>query len=510
MGGPDQTAADRGGSFAHRVSGTRKLIGLIVGLAAFAAMLLLPPPAAMPEQAWRTAAIGILMAIFWVSEAIPIPATALIPLVCFPLLGVQAVKAAAGPYANPLIFLFMGGFIIALAMERWNLHQRIALTLLAIVGTRQDRLIAGFMIAAAGLSMWVSNTATTVMMLPIALSVIRLFEIDPDRHAAFPVALLLSVAYAASIGGMGTLIGTPPNALLAGFMLETYGVNVGFGRWMIVGLPLVLVMLALTWLLMTRVAHKVPRTEIEGARGLIAGRLAVLGPMSRPEKIVAAVFVLTALAWIFRPLLARALPGVMLDDSVIAIAAALALFLIPLEPGKGVFVMNWEWAKRLPWGVLLLFGGGLSLASAVAETGLAEWIGQSLAGLAAWPTVALVLAVVTVIIFLTELTSNTATTAAFLPVLAALAVSIGQNPFLLVVPAALAASCAFMMPVATPPNAIVYGSGHVTIAEMVNAGFRLNLVGMVVITGLAYTVLLWAFGVQVDAVPDWATAGRAQ
>lgn len=444
------------------------------------------------------------------------PATALMPLAAFPFLGIAPIQTVAAPYANPLIFLFLGGFMIALAMERWNLHRRIALKVLKAAGNRADRLIAGFMAATAGLSMWVSNTATTVMMLPIALSVVRLLlpasaeDVDAGKAPVdpFPVALLLGIAYGASIGGLGTLIGTPPNALLAGFMLESYDIHVGFAQWMMAGLPLAAVMLVLTWWLLTRFAFPVGGRRIGVAAAVIDAELAALGPASRGEKLVGFVFLATGGAWILRPLIAKQLPGVYLHDAAIAMTSALALFLIPVEFRRGVFLINWAWARKLPWGVLILFGGGLSLASAIAESGLAAWIGDALSVFGAWPVIALVAAVTVVIIFLTELTSNTATTAAFLPVVAALAVSVGENPFLLVVPAALAASCAFMMPVATPPNAIVFGSGLVTIPQMVRAGFLLNICGIVVITALAYSLLLAVFGVDLGVLPDWAAKGR--
>ncbi|CAN5877457.1 DASS family sodium-coupled anion symporter [soil metagenome] len=484
-------------------------LGLLLGPLLLLAVLLLPPPEGMEALAWRTAGVGLLMATWWVSEAIPIPATSLLPLVLFPLLGVATIDAAASPYANPLIFLFMGGFMLALAMQRWNLHRRIALRIIAALGTRPVSLVAGFMAASAFLSMWVSNTATTLMMLPIGLSVIELVirrSDRPDRHPGesnFGVALMLGIAYACSIGGLGTLIGTPPNALLAGFVREAYGIEIGFAQWMMVGVPLVVVALPLTWLLLTRLLYPIRMAEIPGGSEIIARERQSLGSPSRAEKIVAVVFTLTAAAWIFRPLLEAR--GLVLSDAGIAIAGALALFLIPLDLRRGEFVLNWEWAQRLPWGVLILFGGGLSLASAISRTGLAGWIGEEIAGFGALPLVVVMLAVTTVIVFLTELTSNTATAAAFLPVVSSVAIGLGENPLLLAIPAALAASCAFMMPVATPPNAIVYGSGYLTIPQMARAGVVLNLLLIVLITALAYTLVLVAFGVTPGVLPPWAT-----
>lgn len=492
-------------------TGLRQRIGLWLGPIALIALLVLPAPEGMSAEAWKTTAVGVLMAVWWVSEAIPIPATALVPLVLFAPLGIAPIGAAASPYANPIIFLFLGGFVIALAMERSNLHRRIALAVVRMMGVKPASLVLGFMVATAFLSMWVSNTATSVMMLPIALSVVHLVRPDAEYGEGKPVDfnfalnLMLGVAYAASIGGLATLIGTPPNALLAGFMLETYGVEIGFAQWMMVGVPLVVVSLPLCWLVLTRVVYPIQIREIPGGRQTIEREYRALGFISSAEKRVAAVFVATALLWVFRPVLEGAVPG--LNDTGIAIAAAVALFLIPA--GSGGALMDWPTAEKLPWGVLLLFGGGLALADAVQQTGLAEWIGTRVGSLGL-PALAMVVVVTVVIIFLTELTSNTATAAAFLPLVASVAVGMGENPFLLAVPAALAASCAFMLPVATPPNAIVYGSGYVTVPQMAKAGLGLNLLFIGLIAVVTYTLVIFAFGVDAGVVPEWAlTAGRA-
>ncbi|MCB4823485.1 SLC13 family permease [Roseicella aerolata] len=479
-------------------------LGLLLGLGLFAAMLLLPPPEGMSPVAWRVAAVAVLMASWWVTEAIPIPATGLLPLILFPLLGIANIGQASAPYADPLIFLFLGGFLVALALERWNLHRRIALRTVALVGTRPPALVGGFMLATAFLSMWVSNTATAVMMLPIGLSVIALLEDgarqDGDgqdgqaKAGGFATALLLGIAYAASIGGLGTLIGTPPNALLAGFMSRTYGVEIGFAQWMVIGVPLVVLLLSCTWLLLTRLVFALPRGDLGGASALLHAELGRLGPMSGPEKRVAVVFAAMAALWVVRPLLGDLVPGI--NDTGIAIAAALALFILPAGRGQGgAALLGWDAARRLPWGVLLLFGGGLSLAAAITRSGLAEWIGAALGGFGVLPVLIVVLVVTAAIVFLTELTSNTATAAAFLPLVASLAPALGADPFLLTIPTALAASCAFMMPVATPPNAIVYGSGHLTIAQMARAGFWLNLLSIAVIVGLAWLAVGRLFAV---------------
>ena len=455
-------------------------------------MLLAPAPGALSPGGWHAAALALLMAVWWVTEAVPIAATALLPLVFLPLLGIADIDDAAAPYANPVIFLFMGGFLIAAALQRCGLHRRIALTIVRVGGTSATRLVGSFMAATAFISMWVSNTATVAMLLPMALAVIELVEEhgqaengDAGNTGELGVALLLGLAYAANIGGLGTLIGTPPNALLAGFMAESYGRTIGFVEWMLLGVPLVVVALPLAWLLLTRVLHPLHGIGIAGGRRAIAAESRALGALSRGEWTVGVVTALTAAAWLGRPLLASAVPQ--LSDAGIAIAGALLLFLLPVN-ARGDRALTWQNAEQLPWGVLVLFGGGLSLAHAIQVTGLAEWIGQALAGAASWPALLMLVLVTTVVCFLTELTSNTATAAALLPVVAALALAIGVDPLRLAVPTALAASCAFMMPVATPPNAIVYGSGRLTMPQMIRAGVWLNLLMIVLIT--AATLLL--------------------
>jgi len=477
--------------------------GLLVGPLILVAGALIPAPEGLSLAAWRTAAIGLWMAVWWMTEAIPIAVTSLLPLVLFPVLGILSIREAAAPFANPLIFLFLGGFLLALAMERWGLHRRLSLNVIRLMGTRPTRIIAGFMVASAFLSMWISNTATTMMMMPIGLAVIGLVgDREAPGNGNFAVALMLGIAYACSIGGVGTLIGTPTNAVLAAFMDETYGIELSFARWMAVALPLVVVGLAVAYWALTRWVYPIRLREIPGGHAFIHSELRQLGRMTRPEKTVTLVFLLTALLWITRPLFAGLVPGI--SDAGIALMGALLLFLLPSGKSGGDFVLNWNWARRLPWGVLLLFGGGLSLASAVTHTGLSTWIGVSMHGLKGWPVLLIVLLVVLVIIVLTELTSNTATAAAFLPVLAPIAAGIGQNPLLLLVPATLAASCAFMLPVATPPNAIVYGSTYVSIKQMARAGIVLNLLFILLVTALAFTVLPSALDVTLGIVPDWS------
>ncbi|NYH78968.1 sodium-dependent dicarboxylate transporter 2/3/5 [Actinopolyspora biskrensis] len=492
----------------------RAWIGRFLGpVLAVAVYFLLPGGEDGVTHAGRgVAAVGVLMAVWWVTEALPLAATALLPIVLFPLLGVGDVEEATSPYANDIVFLFMGGFMLALAMQRWGLHRRIALRTVLAVGTRPVRIVGGFMLATAFLSMWVSNTATTVVMLPIGMSVLTLvFERlrgDSDEETVehvmrdredtgagrFAVCLMLAIAYAASIGSLATLIGTPPNLFMAGFLSETYGIQIGFGQWMLFGLPLAAVLLLIAWVLLTRVIYPTSITDIPGGRELFKGELAKLGPMNRGERVVLVVFTLTALLWILREPLSNLLPGLNLSDAGIAIAAALVLFAIPVRAGEGIFTLDWSAAAKLPWGVLLLFGGGLSLASAVGSSGLDTFIGNKVGTLGGVPVLLLIVVAVAAVIFLTEMTSNTATAATFLPILAGVALGLDMDLLLLVVPAAVAASCAFMLPVATPPNAIVFGSGYVTIPQMVKAGWWLNLTALVLIPAALYGLGSWALG----------------
>ena len=464
-----------------------QVIGLILGAAFLLVTLILPAPGSMGAEAWAALGLMLLIATWWSTEAIPIPATALLPIVLVPALGLGTIGQATAPYANPIIFLFLGGFTLGLAMQRWNLHRRIALLTLKAMGDQPRRQIAGFMLATAFLSMWVSNTATAIMMLPIGLSVVAMMDnTNPEGVRKYATALLLAIAYSASIGGIATLIGTPPNALLAAYLSEDQGISVGFAQWMVLGVPVTLVMLVLTWWWLTRRDFGIGRASDSGQ--MIRDELAQLGAMSRGERLVAVVFVITATAWIFRPLLSASLMP-WLSDTGIAIAAAIAMFLIPVDTRERTFVLNWDSANKLPWGVLLLFGGGLAMAGVISSSGLAEWIAGSLGVAGALPTIVMMVIVAAVIIFLTEVTSNTATAAAFLPLLGALAMAQDVSPLLLTVPAAIAASCAFMMPVATPPNAIVFSSGHMQISDMIKAGFALNLMGIVVVTLITYGLL---------------------
>ena len=483
-------------------------VGLVLGILVYLVM-----PGDVPQEARLTAATAVLMAVWWMTEALPIPATALVPLIVFPTLGSTPLDDVGASYGNNVIFLFMGGFLLALAMQRWNLHRRMALLTVRLIGTRPPQMIAGFMIATGFLSMWVSNTATAVMMLPIGISVLLLVNktsdaiddpVDADEDAAatpvksnFGTALMLGIAYAASIGSLGTIIGTPPNTLLVGYMASEHDVQIGFGQWMIVGVPLAVVLMAACWFLLTKVLFKPEIDEIPGGRKLIDDELAKLGTTSAGERRVLVIFVLAALAWVFVPLVtdwvgADTPP---ITDAGIAMAVGVLLFLLPAGAARGVRLLDWDSALRLPWGVLLLFGGGLALSAQFSSSGLTEWIGEVASGLGGLPVVLLVVLFAAGILFLTELTSNTATAATFLPVAGGIAMGMGMDPLLLAIPVALAATCAFMPPVATPPNAIAYGSGYVSIPQMIKGGIWLNLFGLVLNTAVTMTLAVWVFGI---------------
>ncbi|MEC8653157.1 MAG: DASS family sodium-coupled anion symporter [Planctomycetota bacterium] len=471
--------------------------GLLSGAVLFTACLLSPPPDGLNDAAWRTAAVVLLMAVWWTTEAIPIAATAMIPLVLFPTLGVIDMPSASARYANDIVFLSMGGFLIAVAMERAGLHRRIALAIVALVGTRPRQLVLGFMLASAFLSMWISNTATTAMMYPIGLAIASLFR-PQGRAGPFELGtcLMLGIAYAATIGGVTTLIGTPPNAVLAAVASEKLGVTIGFVDWMMVGVPVAAVFLPIGWLLLTRLLH--PPGDLRGdAAAVLAEERAKLGPMSAREVVVAVVFVLTARAWIARGdknIGGVTIPGIQsfapwVKDSTIAMAAAVALFVIPTSLRRVEFALDWPTANRIPWGIVVLFGGGISMAHAMSETGLAAYVGGAVSELTSLPHWLVFCAVALLFLFLTEVTSNVATATMAMPIVAGAASGLGIAPLQLMATAALAVSMAFMLPVATPPNAIVIASGYVTVPQMARAGIWFNLISGALVT-VAATALV--------------------
>jgi len=482
------TSSQSAATPANRPVETYQIVGRILGPAIFVVMLLTDQwQGAMSIEAWRVAAVGLWMATWWATEAIPVPVTAFLPLVVFEPLGISSLREAAAPYANPTIYLFLGGFMMALAIDRWNLHRRIALAVIDNTGTDGRRLIGGFMLVCAVLSMWMTNTSTTIMLLPIVLSVSAVMrdnipDLPEKTRQNFQIAMLLGLAYSASIGGLATLIGTPPNALLMGFMAENYDIEISFARWMLVGIPVSLVMLPIAWLLLTRFLFPCDIPANEAVKNHLHQLRVELGAMSIPERRIGIIFICLIMSWMLRRPISDWLGISGVSDAGIVMTAAMLLFMLPSGDAKQPRLMTWEDVTRLPWGVLILFGGGLSLAAAVSDSGLALWLGEQLAPLNAWGTAVLVVASVVLVIFLTELTSNLATTATLLPVMGAIAIQAGVPPIMLTVPITIAASCAFMLPVATPPNAIVFSTGAISIPQMVRAGILLNLIGIVIVS----------------------------
>jgi sodium-dependent dicarboxylate transporter 2/3/5 len=496
---------------------SRFRIGLVAGALAALGVMLLPLPADMPEAGRRTAAVTALMAVWWISEAIPIAATALVPIFAFPLLGISSTRDACAPYADPVNLFFLGGLMIAAAVERWGLHRRLALHVMSRLGGSPRRLVLGFMTATGLISMWTSNAATTMMMMPIALAVIEHFDAaEVDTRAAFAPALMISVAYAASIGGVGTLVGTPPNVIFAGAFARLFpeAPPVGFAAWMMVGTPIAIIMTPLAWLFLTRLAFRVPADAPGSDSAVLQRTLRELGPISTPERRVLIVFVTTALLWVFRvdldlgfatlPGWTRLLPNPRaVDDTVIAVAMASLLFVLPSgEPGTRL--LGEDWPKRVPWGVLILLGSGFALAAAVESSGLAAWLAGRLGRLGTMPPLLLVLAITALLVLLTEFTVNSAITALMMPVLAATAVGQHVDPRLLMIPATLGASFGFMMPGGTAPNAMVFASGSITVAQMVRAGIGIDLIGILVITAVFYAIGLPVFGISTSGAPAWA------
>nr|WP_246206021.1 DASS family sodium-coupled anion symporter [Fulvivirga aurantia] len=431
-------------------------------------------------------AVASWMITWWVTEAIPIPATSLLPIVLLPLLGIFKVSEATAPYASSIIFLFMGGFLIALALEKHNLHKRIALNLLRLTGSSGNGIILGFMAATALLSMWISNTATAVMMLPIALSVANLLlKKDTEKltrsEKNFSLGLMLSIAYAANIGGSMTLIGTPPNVVMAGYLTEILDYTMTFSSWFGIGLPVGFLLLTITYLLITKLLFKNNLKKITGSEQLVNSELQKLGKISKSEKLVLTIFAITAFGWIFKQQINQLIGEPLLSDTVTAMAGGLLMFITPVHLKKNKFILKWEDTKKLPWGILLLFGGGMCLARAMEKVGIIQLMGEFVKGQGELPTTLIVLITTAMVLFLTELMSNVALITIFIPVAIGIAQGLGINPLLLVIPATIASSCAFMMPISTPPNAIVFSSGYIKMKQMIRAGFLLNLIAIAVL-----------------------------
>ena len=479
---------------------TFKKIGFALGPLLFTLILLFFHPEGLSKAANAVLATTLWVAVWWTLEVVPIAVTALLPIILFPISGAMKLGETTASFGHKYVFLYIGGFVLAIAIEKWSLHKRIALNIINIIGTSVSRIILGFMIATAFLSMWISNTATTVMMLPIGLAIISQLKDNPDtiedENEIFGKALMLAIAYSASIGGVATLIGTPPNLVLAGILEDQYNIELTFSKWMVFGLPISLILLTICWNYLTKVAFKFKQKEFPGGKAEIKRQVKLLGKISYEEKTVLTVFIVTAFLWITRSFLLKPLiPAI--DDTIIALISAFALFLLPTKNHKER-IINWENAVKLPWGILLLFGGGLALAEGFKTSGLAEWIGSQITLIEHFPLIILLLVIVFAVNFLTEVTSNLATTAMLLPVIVPVALALNVHPYTLMVGITVAASCAFMLPVATPPNAVVFGSGYLKIPDMMKTGIWMNLISIILVTLATYYLLplLWDYDIS--------------
>lgn len=510
----------------------RQKIGLYAGIPLFFVILWMPLPQGLTLAGKQMAAVTVLMALWWTTEAIPLPATSLVPLALFPFLGIMPAKQVARSYGHELVYLFMGGFFIAMVMQKWGLHKRIALNIIKLVGVKPKRIVLGFMIATAFISMWTSNTATTLIMFPMGLAVIKhlyISKLDLDNDAILnphvlahlSTALMLGIAYAASIGGMGTLVGTPPNLIFisSAKSIFRHAPEASFLRWMLMGLPIVVIFLFLAWYYLTTllfpIGSKDIASDIDIDIDIIKCQLDELGKMNKGERYILVIFLVTALAWIFRANLDMGafiisgwtnILGIekYVEDSTIAIAAAILAFFIPVDIKKGESLLDWKMAKEIPWDILLLFGGGIALAEGFTETGLSTWLGQNLHIISNIHPILIIIAVCTLITFMGEVASNTAIAAIFMPILASVAMAGNLHPFLLMLPGTLAASCGFMLPVATPPNAIVFSSGYINVTQMAKAGFLLNIIGILLITLITYFVAIPLWDISLQGPPTWA------
>ena len=467
---------------------TKSNIYKLLGPLLFSIILILDAPNGMSNEGFRLLGIIIWMAVWWISEVVPIAVTSLLPIILFPSLNILNIQETGANYGHKYIFLFIGGFILANAIQKWNLHKRIALNIILKIGGSTDKIILGFMLATGFLSMWISNTATTVMMLPIALSVINQLKDHPEtlenENKVFGKALMLGVAYSASAGGIATLIGTPPNLIFAGFVQENFNIEISFFQWMKIGFPVSIILMLFIWWFLTKYAFKLNKTGFPGGKEEIKKILSKMGKINNEEKKILIVFTLTILSWIFRKnTINLIIPN--FDDSMIAISSAIILFILPSKNNKEP-IMKWKDALTIPWGILLLFGGGLSIAKGFQATGLDHWIGDQLSFLTFSSSLLVIFLIIAGVNFLTEMTSNMATTAMLLPVMIPIANIMQINPFLLLVGTTLAASCAFMLPVATPPNAVVFGSKLLKISDMVKAGILINIFSIIIILIMVY------------------------
>lgn len=489
---------------------TAQAIGLFLGPLLFVIALFVLSFEGLSNEGQAILASTLWIATWWVTEAIPIPATSLLPVILFPLSGGLELNATTSAYGNGTIFLFLGGFVLALAMERWELHRRIAINIISVMGTKPDRIVLGFMVATGFLSMWISNTATAMMMVPIGLAITYQVQdalkqdpsVDTSKgNFAFGKAIMLAIAYSASIGGMATLIGTPPNAILVGTVRELFDYEISFAGWMLFGVPFAWGFIIIAWIYLTKLAFPTKLKDLPGGKEIFEEEKRKLGKASYEEKVVFTIFSITALAWISRSFVLNKInPNI--DDTIIAIIAAVVLFIIPTKSSKASHIMDWNSAVKLPWGVLMLFGGGLAIAAGFTSSGLSEWIGSQLDGLQGVHTIFIILSVTALVLALTEITSNTATATMMFPIMAALALAVDVHPLVLMAAAGLAASSAFMLPVATPPNAVVFGSGYIKITDMAKAGFLLNVIGVILITITCYILLPLALGIDITSFPE--------
>ena len=482
----------------------KNIIGLILGPLLFLAIMIFVNAEGLSFEAKCILASTAWMAAWWVTECVPISVTALLPIVLFPLTGGMDLATTTAAYGHKLVFLFVGGFLIALAIEKWHLHKRLALNIIRVTGSNKSRVILGFMLATAFLSMWISNTATSIMILPVGLAIISQLKDDPktieNENEVFGKSLMIAIAYSASIGGMATLIGTPPNMVLAGVVEESYGIKLNMFDWMKFGVPLSSFLLIICWLYLTKIAFKFKNEEFSAGKEEILRQINKLGRFSNEEIKVLIVFTLTALGWIFRGSIETIFP--MIDDTIIAIFFAVTLFIIPTKNHKSnTTLLVWNDTVKLPWGILILFGGGMAIASAFGKSGLALWIADLLQNLNDVSLFLIILIIVTSINLLTEVTSNMATTAMLLPVLVTIALAIEVHPYFLLVSATLAASCAFMLPISTPPNAVVFGSGFLKIEDMFKKGIWMNLISIITITLVVYFTLPYVFEVTAELLP---------
>lgn len=501
-------SADAAEADSFDVGPKRNFIALFGGpLAGLLLAILLPE--SLPFEGRAVAGAALWMAIWWMTEAVPIPVTSLLPLVLFPLFGMDTMAKVAAPYADPVVFLVMGGVILGLATEKSNLHLRIALLTIRAIGTRPSQIVFGMMLASAFISAWVSNTATAVIMVPIGVSILQLVRsIDKDAvDKKFAASMMLGIAYGVTIGSMATLIGQPPMSLMKAYLAKEQGYDMQFGHWMLVGVPVALVMLGIAWLVLTRIVFRTALREIPGGAELIRTELAKLGRLTTPERRVGAVFLMAIFFWVAVPFIAE-IPVVAqvapflgsISDTQVAMAAAIACFLVPSNKRSenlgSSALLGWSSARDIPWGLLLLFGGGLSLSAMFTKTGLSSWIGDQVGALVGLPPIVIILIAAVVGLGLTELTSNTATAAAFFPIMGAVAVGIGMDPLLMTIVMTLAVCSAYMLPVATPSNAVAFGSGEVSIKQMVRAGVWLNVISLVLIVAVVYTLLPLVFGIS--------------